>query len=267
MSADSKTTPPSAAGGANPACGPTSPCKDKKCWPEDYDKEISVDTYGRYIRKYKPDGTTEVPLHDSVPFKIYAPVKSGTEITVEVRFKVEHDAGVSDADVASAKTKLQSGVNTHWNNKFKLLADDPECPSKTFKIVFKAVWVDSGQHYTIKVHNTYPREGVTGTDMDVSKSTTAWTYAHEFGHCFGLPDEYSYTPGETQTVKYIKPDGTLDSAISAPPDGKSNTAADATIMSAVDNTTTLPRHAWNIAIEVQDLLTQKLGRNIKCSIQ
>src|SRR6185436_14436706 len=124
-------------------------------------------------------------------FKIYAPVKTATDITVEVRFKVEKD-GVTDADVTSAKTKLETGVSTNWNNKFKLVAKDPECPSKTFKIVFKAVWVDSGEHYTIKVHTTYPREGVTGTVMDVSKTTDAWTYAHEFGHCFGLPDEYSY---------------------------------------------------------------------------
>lgn len=135
------------------------------------------------------------------------------------------------------------------------------------EIVFKAVWVNSGQHYAIKVHNTYPREGVTGTVMDVSKSTTAWTYAHEFGHCFGLPDEYSYSQTDTQKVKYIKPDGTMDTAISAPPGGKSKTAADATIMSAVDSLKTLPRHAWNIAIEVQDLLTQKLGRAVKCDIQ
>jgi type VI secretion system secreted protein VgrG len=266
VSDDNKTTPPAAANGASPACGTTVPCPDKKCWPDDYDKEISVNTYGRYFKKYKADGTTEIPLPDSVPFKIYAPVKSGTDITVEVRFKVEKDSGVSDADVTSAKTKLETGVSTNWNNKFKLVANDPECPSKTFKIAFKPVWVDSGQHYTIKVHNTYPREGVTGVVMDVSKTTDAWTYAHEFGHCFGLPDEYSYSPTETQQVKYIKPDGTLDAAVSAPP-SKSKTAADATIMSSVNCLTTLPRHAWDIAIEVQDLLTQKIGRTIKCSIQ
>lgn len=131
MSDEKKTTPPSAGGGGNPAGGTVLPCKDKKCWPEDYDKEISVDTYGRYFKKYASDGTTEVPLHDSVPFKIYAPVKSATEITVEVRFSVEKDPGVSDADVTAAKTKLENGVNTHWNNKFRLIAKDPECPSKT----------------------------------------------------------------------------------------------------------------------------------------
>ncbi len=102
--------------------------------------------------------------------------------------------------------------------------------------------------------------------MNVAKSTSDWTYAHEFAHCTGLPDEYSYST-DTEQIKYIKPDGTLDAAISAPSGGKSKTAADATIMSAVDNTTTLERHAWNIAIEVQELLRAKLGRAIKCTIK
>ena len=64
-------------------------------------------------------------------------------------------------------------------------------------------------------------------------------------------------------MKYIKPDGPLDAAISAPLGGKSKTASDATIMSAVNNTKTLKRHAWHIAIEVQELLKAKLGRAIK----
>ncbi len=81
----------------------------------------------------------------------------------------------------------------------------------------------------------------------------------------GLPDEYSYT-ADTETVKYYKPDGTLDAAISAPP-SKPKTAADATIMSSTNNTTTLPRHAWYVAIEVQELLTAKLGRKITCTIR
>ncbi len=268
MSGDAKTTSPTAADGGKP-CGSTLPCDNKKCIPDDYDKEISLNTFGTYFKKYKADGTTEISLNTPVQYKIYVPLKSGTEVTVEVRFKVEPDSGLGATEATDAKTKLQKGVTDNWNKKkFKLVTKDsaPECPAKTFTVVFKPVWVDSGQHYTIKVHSTYPREGVTGPVMDVSKTTKAWTYAHEFGHCFGLPDEYSYDASETQSVKYMKPDGTLDAAVSAPPDGKSKTAADATIMSAVDNTTILPRHAWNIAIEVQSLLTSKLGRKVECSI-
>ena len=236
-----------------------------KCWTDDYDKEISTPSYGRYSQPYKKDGTPQ-NYTDNVQYKLYAPVKSGSAITVELRFKEEAQSGVSAADVTAAKSKLEKGVNTYWNGRFTLEANDPECGKKSFTVKYKVVWVASGQHYTIKIHDTYPREGVTGDVMNVSKTTSDWTYAHEVAHCFGLPDEYSYT-ADTETVKYFKPDGTLDAAISAPPGGKAKTAADATIMSAVDNTVRLERHGWNIAIETQELLTANLGRKIKCSIK
>jgi type VI secretion system secreted protein VgrG len=101
--------------------------------------------------------------------------------------------------------------------------------------------------------------------MNVSKDTDDWTYAHEVAHCFGLPDEYSYTT-DNETVKYFKPDGTEDAAVSAPT-FKDKGAADATIMSSVNNTKVLKRHQWYVAIETQELLTAKLGRKIKCDIK
>lgn len=249
---------------------PTTACKKtttecKKCWTDDYEKKISVNSYGRYHKNYKADGT-EHSYNFPKKYKILAPVKTGNKITAEVRFKEEAQTGVSAADATAAKTKLENGVNTHWNGKFTLEVDDPDCGKKSFSVEYKIVWVTSGEDYTIKIHNTYPREGLSGTILNVAKSTSDWTYAHEFAHCVGLPDEYSYTT-DTETVKYYKPDGTLDAAISAPPGGKSRTAADATIMSAVNNTTTLKRHAWNIAIEVQELLKAKLGRDIKCTVK
>ncbi len=258
------TTSPSAGDGGKCADGSAPPCPDK-CWPDDYEKAISVNSYGRYFKKYKADGT-KYSYSFPKSYKVLAPVKSGSKITVEVRFKDEADSDVSAADAASAKTKLENGIATYWNGKFTLQADDPECGKKSFSIEYKVVWVTSGTDYTIKIHTTYAREGLTGKVMNVSKSTSDWTYAHEFAHCVGLPDEYSYST-DTETVKYIKPDGSLDAAVSAPPNGKSRTASDATIMAAVNNTVTLKRHAWNIAIEVQELLRAKIGRAIKCDIQ
>jgi type VI secretion system secreted protein VgrG len=263
MSDDKKPTPPSSAGGGAPAGCAVQPCPN--CWVDDYDKDISTPSYGRYSQPYKKDGTKH-SYTDNVQYKIYAPLKSGPAVTVEIKFKVEALADVTAADVTSAKTKLENGLKTYWDGKFTMEINDPMCGKKSFPVKYKVVWVSSGHHYTIKVHKTYPREGVTGDVMNVQKSTSDWTYAHEVAHCFGLPDEYSYTT-DTETVKYYKPDGALDAAISAPPGGKSKTAADATIMSAVNNTKTLPRHGWHAAIEVQELLSAKLGRTIKCDIR
>lgn len=243
-----------------------SPCHvlTDSCWPANYEKEISTPSYGRYSQPFKKDGTPQ-NYTDKVQYKLYVPVRTGTSITVEIRFKEEPQAGVSAAEVTAAKTKLETGVETYWSDRFTLEVDDPVCGNKSFLVKYKVTWVSSNQHYTVKIHTAYPREGVTGDVMNVSKTTSDWTYAHEVAHCFGLPDEYSYT-ADNETVKYFKPDGTLDAAIAAPPGGKPKNAPDATIMSAVDNTVRLERHGWNIAIETQELLTAKLGRKIQCSI-
>lgn len=260
------SSPSSKTGDAKPAKKSTCDCPLEKCWSEDAEKSISVNSYGRYFKKYKNDGS-EYSYNFTKKYKLKAPVKSGNKVTVEVKFKAEPQAGVNAEAAAAAKQKLESGVNTHWNGKFTLKIEDTECtecPVKNMSIEYKIVWVESGQDFTIKIHDTYPREGLSGYVMDVSKNTSDWVYAHEFAHCVGLPDEYSYSTS-AETVKYIKPDGTLDAAVSAPT-FKASGDADATIMSSHGNTTTKKRHGWNIAIETQELLTSKLGRKIKCSI-
>jgi hypothetical protein len=273
-SASSSSSSSASSGSSSSASSSGSSSSSSSCWLSDYTKQINQPSYARYFRKYKADGTEYTSLPPKFAGKIYVPL-TGNTITVELRFKPEAHGGVlsflgvgsvSDADVNSAKSKLESGVATNWNGKFTLVVDDPLCGKKSFAVVFKIAWVTSGQDYTIVIHDTYDREGVTGVVMDVSKSTDNWIYAHEVGHCFGLPDEYAYKKPAPETVKYIKPDGSLDAAVSAPYNGKDKNLADATIMAAKYNTTVLPRHGWSVAIEVQALLTEKLGRAVKCSI-
>lgn len=263
MGARSGPDAPSGGAGADSEAGATTTVC---CWCDDYETEVSIESYGRYFRQYQPDGT-EKTFSFPKRYKILVPVKTGDTITVQVRFKVEPQSGVNDAAVATAKSRLESGIQSHWNGVFRITCHDPaaECPDKSFAVRYVAEWVDSGHHYTMRVHDTYPREGLTGRVLDVARATSAWTYAHEFAHTTGLPDEYSYT-ADTETVRYVKPDGSLDAGVSAPPGGKATNAPDATIMAAVNNTTVLERHGWNIAIEAQALLRARLGRAITCTV-
>ena len=232
------------------------------CWNKDYEKEISVNSRGRYFERYKPDSSSYTSVY-SKKFKIYIPLKTGIQASVEIRIKAEAQSGVSAADVTAAKSNMQSSLS-HWNGKFNLQITHPDtanCPVKSLPIKFKVVWVTSNEHYTMKVHSTYPREGVSGSVINVSKTTIVWTYAHEFGHCFGLPDEYSYSTG-TDTVKYYQPDGTLDTAINAPP-SKPSSDTSSSIMSTHSNTKIAQRHGWFFAIEAKDLIDIS---GVKCAI-
>ena len=251
----------------DPVTGAVMPCP--ACWNEDYEKEVYVaNPAGRYSEDYDSSGANRRNYYGERKYKLYVPLKTGGDITVEIRFKAVNVSGtaVTATDISNAKTAMETGISSNWNGKFALEIDDPDCGKKQFPIKFKVKWVETGEHCTMNIHDTYAREGVTGLVMDVSKTTNAWTFAHEFGHSVGLPDEYGYVEGDNGTVKYYKPDGTLDAAISAPFDGKILTDADATIMSANGCLTVLKRHGWLVAIEVKALLKTKLGREVKCDV-
>ena len=242
-----------------------------KCWVNDHYKRLSEDTYGRYFRKYHQNKKEywSSQLQGKIQARLWVPLKSGTNIRVEVRFKPETKGNVSAAELTAAKNKLINGVDTYWNNWYTIEVDDPLCGKKSFKVLYKVIWVDSGEDYKLRVHEKELRENVDvawwWSEMNVWKGTNEWTYAHEFGHCLGLPDEYSYTT-ETESVRYIKPDGSLDVSLSAPYNAKPAGAPDASMMSTANHASMPVRLCWNIAIEVQHLLREKLGRKVKCTV-
>ncbi|MEF2269916.1 type VI secretion system tip protein TssI/VgrG [Janthinobacterium sp. LS2A] len=255
------------------------------CWIADYEKEIAGPSYGRYAQPYQHDGTPH-KYRDKIWFKLYVPAKSDGPVVVEVRFKAitvldaagqaleESDKGTESAArrvkerayvVALAQKNATAGIEGNWNNKFRLEINDPQCGQKVLPVVFRVLWVDENQHYTLQIHKRYDRENVTGDVMNVSLATELTTYAHEFGHCVGMPDEYSYTEFE-ETVRYFKPDGTLDAPIVCHVNGTSPQDLTQSIMSYAEGALILKRHGWNIAIEAQELLSKKIGRKIRCDI-
>ena len=61
----------------------------------------------------------------------------------------------------------------------------------------------------------------------------------------------------------MKPDGAPDEAIKITPNG----SMFGTIMGAYGSTSLKETHFWPIAIDSQELLREKLGRKVKCSIE
>ena len=260
--------------------------KRPACWIDDYEKEIDVSSVPRYNNTFGANGAPH-NYFDTVRYKIYVPVKSNTSIIAELRVKAitvldaadqaleERERGTQQAAtrvkqraaaIKYVKGIATAGLEAHWNNKFQMEIRDPECGTRILPIVYRIVYVESNEHYLMQIHKRYDREGVTGTVIDVSPSTNGQVHAHEFGHCYGIPDEYSYVEGDDETVKYMKPDGTWDAPVSALSDDEEPEERLANIMNSVGSTIVYHRHAWQIAIEVQELLRAEIGRKIKCDI-
>lgn len=237
-----------------------------QCWVKDHVTHVSQSPDGRYFEAYAPDGTQyEYALHAS--FRIDVPLRSGGDIVVTSRFRVSTHGRVSAAQVAQAKQRLRDGISRYWNNQFRITVADPQCGTRTFPVRYDIEFVDSGQDYSVLLHDVYEREMVSGSVIHASVDTSPWTYAHEYGHCLGLPDEYDDAAVEADAiVKFFLPGGTLDTDVVHAPEFREDTDPLATIMSSVDCAVTRPRHCYNIGREVQELLAREIAREITCTV-
>lgn len=239
---------------------PTGVC----CWCEDYEKEISENASGRYFERYY-DG---VPSRGNSPkrFKLFVGLLAD-RIRVEVRYSFENRQTTTPDQLTAVVSALQEGARS-WNNKIAIEIEDPECGSRVLPVEFEALRVTSGQHYKVALYqeiNFDPfREHVLGDEMRILPSTNAWVYSHEHAHCFGLPDEYPYSDEQSELVVYIRPDRTADPAINV--ELALGAGRDRNVMSDHGNATRRKRHGYAIAIEVQALLTARLGRTIRCKV-
>lgn len=241
-----------------------------RCWKDDFELEVNAHATGRYSLRYIGDEQT-AEADRSARYKIYVRLASTNEVFVEVRCSLIGGIEIENnfkryplTEALKMKPVIESGVDA-WNDRFSLSIDDPRCGIKTVPIKYGVVWTSENYHYEIEVRTVQEREKVAQDVVYIKRSTSEWAITHEFGHCLGLPDEYAAMK-EVKFIKYIKPDGSLDVRIDTPAEKKIE-AHDSSMMSTAGSDEFLPRHAWNIAIEVQELLSKKLNRNVKCDIQ
>ena len=102
---------------------------------------------------------------------------------INIRIRLNPDAGITAATVANLQTTWRNGIVSSWSDRWGLgRAGEMTCP-----LTFDVQWVTSNQHHTVRIRPGPARSNM-GTFDDQDPGSTA---AHEYGHMFGLVDEYA----------------------------------------------------------------------------
>lgn len=100
-----------------------------------------------------------------------------------IRIRLNPDAGIPAATIATLQNNWRQGIRNIWNNKWACGGLPTELASR---IIFDVQWVNNNPHHTVRV-----RVGPAGSNMTTwDTADTGNVAAHEFGHMLGLPDEY-----------------------------------------------------------------------------
>ncbi|QDU71713.1 hypothetical protein [Mucisphaera calidilacus] len=130
------------------------------------------------------------------------------QLNVSMDIKLEFDEGISAEKQNALKDSWESGIESLWNNKFDVIKDG----LWRFPINIEVNWVDP--HHTVRV-----RQGpATSTSNTWDTEDNGNVAAHEFGHLFGLFDEYeggALNPGGLKDGTSIM--GVSPTASGAPP--------------------------------------------------
>ncbi|MGE8286905.1 MAG: PAAR domain-containing protein [Stenotrophomonas sp.] len=248
----------SSVGTATPSVEPTF------CWLKDHSGQVLEYPDGRYFEASDVDGAIDFGLVAS--FRIDVPLKSGGDIVVTAKIRIAKQGRISDKDVETAKERLLRGVDKGINNKFTLHITDGECGTRIFPIRYVVEFVSRDEDYVMLLYRRYPREKVSGSMIHVSVETDAWVHLHEFMHALGLPDEYMNKDEPERAIKFFMPNRIVSPEVVVTRSSREKSDPHATLMSDHHNTTVKPRHAWNIGLEVQDLLNREIGREVSCIV-
>lgn len=258
------------------------------CWIKDYEKEIDVNANGRYHNRYDLTGRLQ-DENDPVKYKVHIPAKSQTPVVIEVRYffvslltpdqertvtekiaakKMAPKYGGPKGYIVAVKEVCETAIKLMLNGKLLIKISDPDCGERTFKLEFKVTWSESEEscHYRLKVHDTIERENVNGDVVSVALGTDRHTHAHEYLHCIGLPDEYSYHKSENELIRYYQPDGSLSQAIIGVPDLHEPAKESTSILNSSEAENLEPRHGFPVAYEIQKLWKAETGRDVVCKV-
>jgi type VI secretion system secreted protein VgrG len=201
-----------------------------------------------------------------VAFRLGANLASGNITITSIVKWGTFAADVTEAMKTATITKFKEKAAS-WSGKFSVKVTDPVCGEKTLPINYRLLWsptdIADAAPYSLNLYKTYPRAGVTGWNIDFGYdnsvvAASGWELAHEYGHTLCLPDEYFYAGVTAASVVYKKADGTSETITLQPATGN--------IMYLHSDTTYLKRFFYFTAVEAQELLRSRSGRNVICEV-
>lgn len=202
---------------------------------KDYDKEVEIDTHKVYKKGLENQKYNELETNTqwTAHYRMIIPLKSRGNVIIKMTFEISKIAeGVTEQDIKIVKLFI-SNINKVWNGNFTLQVTDtknPGCTPIMLPITFDIQFASSGEKiangekypHKIELYQKIPRvnneevrphlkNGETFVlETDPSIFNVLYTFAHEFGHALGLPDEYGYDILVDSIVQYYKTNGTLD---------------------------------------------------------
>ncbi len=119
------------------------------------------------------------------------------QLLVVLRIRLNPDADVSAADLQTARTTWEQAVEQTWSNRFAIRRTSGPCRCESYRVRVDLQWVTSGEHHAVRVRSGSGRADMSNWFVTDSGGTAA----HEVGHMFGNPDEYTdpACPGRTVT--------------------------------------------------------------------
>ncbi|MDI2090463.1 hypothetical protein [Commensalibacter oyaizuii] len=249
---------------------------------KDYDEEVKINTTDVF-RKGLVNGKysdSEARTQWTAHYRMIIPLKTKGKVLIKMTFEMSKIGdGVTDQDIEKTKQFILN-INKIWNGNFTLQVTDTRNMSCNpirlpiefdIQFAYKGEKIINGERHPHKIelykqipiiHGTKLRprleKGKTFLlETDPSVFSRAYTYAHEFGHALGLPDEYGYDPITDSYVQYHKSDGSLDKTkYLAFHEGKNRLQQDPqeNIMSVFDSCKITERQGWVLGIAAKKVL-------------
>lgn len=101
---------------------------------------------------------------------------------LSIRIQLNPDAGIPNSTINTLQNTWRNGIINAWSNRFRCHAYNGD----VIPLIFDVQWVNANPHHVVRV-----RTGPAGTNMTTwDTSDSGNVAAHEYGHMFGLVDEY-----------------------------------------------------------------------------